>query len=196
MIFVLLFLEYFKTGLFAIGGGLATLPFLNDLANKYTWFTTSELSDMIAVSESTPGPIGVNMATYAGFTTGYSEFGVIGGIFGAFIATVALVLPSLVIIMIVAHFLAKFRSSKLVNDIFYTLRPSVCALIAVAWFSIVQICLIDISAFQSSGNIMDLFHIVPIILFAVMFACQKIFKKVHPVVYIAAGAVLGIVFKL
>ena len=100
MVFLLLFLEFFKTGLFAIGGGMATLPFLNELANKYPWFTVDDLSDMIAVSESTPGPIGVNMATYAGYTTGFNELGVLGGILGAFVATLGLVTPSVIIILI------------------------------------------------------------------------------------------------
>ena len=196
MIYLLLFWEYFKTGLFAIGGGLATLPFLSEMAAKYPWFSVSELSDMIAVSESTPGPIGINMATYAGFTTGYSEYGFIGGVFGAFVATLALVLPSLVIIILVANILNKFKDSKLVKDSFYALRPAVCGLIALAWTQIVRVTLIDISAFQASGSLLDLFNIVPIIIFIVMFAGQRIFKKLHPVVFIAAAAVLGIIFKL
>ena len=70
MLYLQLFWEFFKTGLFAIGGGMATLPFLYDMADKTGWFTRAQLADMIAVSESTPGPIGVNMATYVGFLTG------------------------------------------------------------------------------------------------------------------------------
>ena len=103
MTFLLIFIEFFKTGLFAIGGGLATIPFLMQMTEKYDWFTTEELSNMIAVSESTPGPIGINMATYVGYSAGSESFGVIGGILGGIFATTALVLPSLIIIMIIAY---------------------------------------------------------------------------------------------
>ena len=93
MIYLLLFWEFFKTGLFAVGGGLATLPFLTQMSVSHPdWFTTQMLADMIAVSESTPGPIGVNMATYVGYT--------VAGIPGAIVATCSLVLPSLIIITI------------------------------------------------------------------------------------------------
>ena len=102
MTYLLLFYEFFKTGLFAVGGGLATLPFLYDMAARHPeWFTTSQLADMVAVSESTPGPLGVNMATYVGFIT--------GGIPGALVATIGLVTPSIIIILIVAAFLKRFR---------------------------------------------------------------------------------------
>ena len=198
MVFLLLFLEFFKTGLFAIGGGMATLPFLNEMANKYPWFTVNDVSDMIAVSESTPGPIGVNMATYAGYTTGYKELGVLGGVLGAFVSTVGLVLPSLIIIIIVAKILEKFRESKLVKDAFYTLRPAVTALIAVAGISIIKTSLVNIDAFSASGNYMDLFNIVAIIMFAVILCMQLLVKKIklHPIVYIAVAAVVGIIFKM
>lgn len=194
--FLLLFWEFFKTGLFAIGGGMATLPFLHDIAEKYPWFTVSQLSDMIAISESTPGPIGVNMATYAGYTTGYSEFGFIGGLFGALVATVGLVLPSLVIIIIVAGFLNKFKNSPLVTDAFYSLRPAVTALIAVAGLGLLQQAFTNPEAYAVSGNILDLFRLLPIIIFVVIFIAQKYLDMIHPVVFIAAAAVLGIIFKL
>ena len=107
---LLLFYEFFKTGLFAVGGGLATLPFLYDPE----WFTMSQLADMLAVSESTPGPLGVNMATYVGYLT--------AGIPGAVAATMGLVAPSVIVILIVAAFLKRFRESRLVNNVFYGLR--------------------------------------------------------------------------
>lgn len=194
--FLLLFWEFFKTGLFAIGGGMATLPFLNAMAEKYPWFTVSQLSDMIAISESTPGPIGVNMATYAGYTTGYAEFGFVGGIIGALVATVGLVLPSLVIIIIVAGFLNKFKNSPLVTDAFYALRPAVTALIAVAGLGILSQALLDTNAYALSYNVWELFKLIPIVMFVLIFIGQRVFKKVHPIAFIAAAAVLGIVFKL
>lgn len=198
MVFLLLFLEFLKTGLFAIGGGMATLPFLNELANKYPWFTVDDLSDMIAVSESTPGPIGVNMATYAGYTTGFNEFGILGGILGAFVATLGLVTPSVIIILIIAKILEKFQDSKLVKDAFYTLRPAVTALIAVAGISIINVSLLSWGVYNTSGNIMDLFNIVAIIMFLVILCMQLFLKKVklHPIVYIVAAAIVGIIFKM
>ena len=102
MIYLQLFYEFFKTGLFAIGGGLATLPFLSDMAERTGWFTQSQLADMLAVSESTPGPVGVNMATYVGFET--------AGVLGAIVATLGLVFPSIVIILVIAGFLKAFRN--------------------------------------------------------------------------------------
>ena len=124
MLYVRLFWEFFKTGLFAVGGGLATLPFLQDMAERTGWFTHAQLADMLAVSESTPGPIGVNMATYVGFTT--------GGVPGALVATLGLVTPSVIVILIVAAFLKAFRDSKWVSGAFYGLRPASTALVAAA----------------------------------------------------------------
>ena len=131
MLYLQLFWEFFKTGLFAIGGGMATLPFLYDMADKTGWFTRAQLADMIAVSESTPGPIGVNMATYVGFLT--------GGVPGAVTATVGLIAPSVIVILIVAAFLQAFRDSKYVAGAFYGLRPASTALITAAGHPIVFI---------------------------------------------------------
>lgn len=109
-----LFFEFFKAGLFAVGGGLATLPFLYDIASRYDWMSVESITDMIAISESTPGPLGVNMATYAG----YHAYGVLGGV----VATFALVLPSIIVIVIVAKILEKFKENRLVKDTFAGLR--------------------------------------------------------------------------
>lgn len=182
MIYLLLFWEFFKTGLFAIGGGLATIPFLMNMAEKYPWFTTSELSNMIAVSESTPGPIGINMATYVGFAT--------AGPLGSVIATTALVLPSLVIIMIIAGFLNKFRENALVKDAFYVLRPAVIGMLFVSLWSMVSPLLIDLAG----TTFFEIFNLKGLILFAVLLFGILKFKK-HPIVYIAIGAVVGIIFK-
>ena len=117
-----MFIEFFKIGLFAIGGGLVTVPFLFDLSEKYGWFSKSELADMIAISESTPGPIGINMATFAGFKT--------LGVFGALTSSVALILPMIIIASLVFRLYKKFSESKVVKEILYVLRPTSCALIA------------------------------------------------------------------
>ena len=126
MIYLQLFFEFFKVGLFAVGGGMATFPFLTDLADKTGWYTQQQLIDMIAIAESTPGPIGVNTATYVGFTT--------AGLPGALIASLGLITPSVIIILIIARVLARFKDSKLVQDVFYGLRPASTGLIAAAGF--------------------------------------------------------------
>lgn len=198
MIFLLLFYEFFKAGLFAIGGGLATLPFLYDIADKYTWFDEGMLSDMIAISESTPGPIGINMATYAGFNAGVALAGVPGGILGALCATIGLITPSIIIILIVAQFLKRFKESKLVQDVFYTLRPAVTGLIACACFSTMSGSLFFPEAFASfSGpaDLLNMFSLPAILLFVVLLVGILKLKKLHPVVFIAIAAVVGIVLQ-
>ena len=195
-IFFTLFIEFFKTGLFAIGGGLATIPFLHDMIGKYGWFTTELLTDMIAVSESTPGPIGINMATYVGFITGLKDFGIGGAILGAVIATIALVLPSLIIICIIAQFLKKFKESEIVQSIFYGLRPAVTALIASAGLGIFMVTLFSVDAFKASGQISDFFKLPYILLFCIIFFISKKFKKLSPIILILFSAIIGVVFKL
>lgn len=196
MTYLLLFLEFFKAGLFAIGGGLATLPFLYDMAATYPWFDEAILSDMIAISESTPGPIGVNMATYAGFNACLAEYGIVGAILGAVVATSALVLPSIIVIIIVAKFLEKFKEAKLVKQGFYGLRPAVCAMIAAAGWQVLQISIFNAEAYAATQNILDFFDWKAIILFAILLVLTNIKKlKLHPIVYIAASAVVGIVLQ-
>ena len=141
---------------------------------------------MIAVAESTPGPIGINMATYAGFNAA----GVLGGV----LATLSLVLPSYIIIILISRFLEKFRDSKLVDAAFYGLRPAVAGLITVAGWEIFRIALFNADLFGAGGNILDLFNFKAIILFALLFYLVKKFNK-HPIFYIAGAAVVGIVFR-
>ena len=162
MIYIVLFFEFFKVGLFTIGGGLASLPFLYELAEKYTWINNSMIADMIAISQSTPGPIGINMATYAGFKA--------GGILGGIVATFAIVLPSFIIIVIVANFLNKFKNSKLVDSAFKGLRPAVTGLIAVAWFEIIKISIINVSKFLQTNKLFDVvINFKALIIFLVIF---------------------------
>ena len=188
MIYIILFLEFFKVGLFTIGGGLASLPFLYELAEKYTWINNSMIADMIAISQSTPGPIGINMATYAGFKA--------GGILGGIVATFAIVLPSFIIIVIVANFLNKFKNSKLVDSAFKGLRPAVTGLIAVAWFEIIKISIINVSKFLQTNNLFDVvINFKALIIFLIIFFLTKKFDK-HPIVFIGIGALAGVVFKL
>ena len=139
MIYLRLFWEFFKTGLFAVGGGLATLPFIYDMSDRMGWFTYQQIADMIAVSESTPGPIGVNTATYVGYIT--------GGLPGAIVATLGLVTPAIIIILIIASCLKKFRENRFVDHAFYGLRPASAGLIAAAGFSVVMLALVREDAF-------------------------------------------------
>ncbi|MCC3863678.1 chromate transporter [Terrisporobacter petrolearius] len=189
MIYLQLFFEFFKTGLFAVGGGMATLPFLYDMADKTGWFTSGQLADMIAVSESTPGPIGVNMATYVGYTT--------AGIGGGIIATLGLVIPSIIIIIIISYFLKSFRENKYIDAAFYGLRPASTGLIAAAGMTVVTITLLQMDLFKSSGKILDLFNWKSLILAIIIYLLSnniKQTKKLHPVFFIAGSAIVGIIF--
>ena len=137
MIYLRLFYEFFKTGLFAVGGGMATIPFLYSMADNTGWFTRLDVDNMIAVGESTPGPIGVNMATYVGYITGGNVGGLPFAILGSVIATLGLIAPSIIIILIIASFLKNFRDNRFVDSAFYGLRPASTGLIAAAGLSVI-----------------------------------------------------------
>lgn len=187
MIYFLLFIEFFKIGLFALGGGLATLPFLYALANKYTWFNANDLPNMVAISQATPGPIGINMATYAGFNT--------AGLIGSLIATLALVTPSVIIIMIIATFFDKFKRNTYVESAFYGLRPAVTALIALSGFEVLKVSIFTFSLYQSTGLLLDLINIKALILF-ILFIIIVTRTKLHPIAFIVLGALVGIFCRL
>ncbi|MDD5964044.1 MAG: chromate transporter [Oscillospiraceae bacterium] len=189
-LYLQLFWEFFKTGLFAVGGGMATLPFLYDISNKTGWFTHAQLADMVAVSESTPGPIGVNMATYVGFVT--------GGVGGAVVATLGLIAPSILIVLIIAAFLKAFRDSKYVDGAFYGLRPASTALIASALVTVAKV------AFFSSQNFGDLTAVLhgvewkAVVLAAVLLLLTRYVPRVkswHPIVFIGLSAAVGVIFR-
>lgn len=186
MILLLLFLEFFKTGLFSIGGGLATLPFLYELAGKYDWFTTADVTNMIAVSESTPGPIGINMATFVGYNT--------AGLPGAAAAVFGLVLPSYLVIVIIAKYYMAFSDNRIVQTVFSSLRPAVTGLIAAAGFSVVTASILTVDAFKASRRFADLLDPKALILFVIVFIAQKNFNW-HPVIYLVFAALIGIIFK-
>lgn len=188
---LLLFWEFFKIGLFSVGGGMATVPFLYDLAEKTGWYTQAQILDMLAVSESTPGPIGINMATYVGY--------VVGGIPGGVLATLGVILPGLILVLVIAMFLEKFRGNCIVEGAFYGLRPASTALIAAAGITVVEAALLNTALYAQTGSLLDLFSWPAIILAAVLWLLTNVVKptkKLHPVVFIAASAVVGIVFSL
>ncbi len=182
-----LYLEFFKTGLFAIGGGLATLPFLQALGEKTHWFTMSQLGDMVAVSESTPGPMGINMATYVGFCS--------AGVPGAVIATLGLITPSIIVIILVAKVLELFKTNKYVQNAFYGLRPASTALIASAGLSMILMSYFT----DLPGSYFDRVNIPVVILGAVMLFLTRWFKptkNLHPIIFIIISAIAGAVFAM
>lgn len=198
MIYLQLFWEFFKTGLFAVGGGMATIPFLYDLSDKTGWFTHNDLANMIAVGESTPGPIGVNMATYVGFITGMKDAGIPTAILGAVTATLGLISPSVIVILLIAAILKSFRDNKYVNNAFYGLRPASTGLIAAAGFTVVAANLFFSNAW-AQGNFLGAFNWKGIALAAVLWLLTNVIKKTkkwHPIVFITISALVGIIFQM
>lgn len=191
MICMTLFFEFFKVGLFAVGGGMSSIPFLMELARRYPWLTLSELTNMIAISESTPGPIGVNCATYVGYHA--------AGIPGALTATLGLVLPSFLIISVISYFFHKYKDSRIVQSVFKGIRPAVCALICYAVLQILKVTVFAVAEAADAVVISaETFRLPALLLILALFGVMQIpkLKKTHPLAWIAAGAVLGIVLKL
>lgn len=186
ILYLTLYWEFFKIGLFAAGGGLATLPFLYQLSFKTGWFGTAQIADMIAVSEITPGPLGVNMATFSGFNT--------AGVSGGLIATLGLVTPSLIIMIIVAGIMHKFTSDKYVQAAFTGLRAAVCALITIAVWEILKLALFDFPLYDKTSNISDL-PLEKNIIFFILLVLLLRKTKLHPAVFIFFSAVLGLFVK-
>ena len=190
-----LYFEFFKTGLFAIGGGMATLPFLKEIGESTGWYTYSDLLNMLAVSESTPGPIGINMATYVGYT--------VAGIPGVLAATIGEVTPSVIVILIIAAVLKNFRDNRYVNRSFYGLRPASSGLIGGAAVAVVLEVLLGSGVVFREGSLLGRLvmssgiHWMGIGLAVVLYILTnhvKATKKLHPIVFIAASAVIGVVF--
>lgn len=189
MILLQLFYEFLKIGMFAVGGGMATLPFLYNLADKTGWFTQAQVADMLAVSESTPGPVGINMATYVGYTT--------AGLPGALAATIGVIIPGVALVILIRAVLDKMRSNRYVDGAFYGLRPASTALIAAAGLLVADVSLLHMDLFRQSGRVLDLIDLKSVLLAVVLLIFTrwvKPTKKLHPIVFIAASAVVGIAF--
>ncbi len=183
MIYLQLIWEFFITGLFSVGGGLATLPFLYKMAERYDWFSAELLPEMVAISESTPGPIGINMATYAGFHA--------TGLLGGLLATLAIVLPQFLIIVTVSKPLYKVRDHRITKSIFHMLRPASTALIAFACWEMLKTTLLQLPA----ADFISMFRWQNIAIFTVVWILYERFRG-HPIFYIIGCAVLGILFQL
>lgn len=198
-IYLRLYWEFFKTGLFAIGGGMATLPFLKDIGVSTGWYTYSDMMNMLAVSESTPGPIGINMATYVGFT--------VAGIPGAVIATLGEITPSIIVILVIAAILKSFRDNRYVDRAFYGLRPASTGLIGGACITVVLEVLTYVqviaptggnivNAFSlEGGHLLNLSGVVLAVILLVLTNWVKRVKDWHPIVFILFSAVVGVVFR-
>ena len=191
-----LFIRFFQVGLFAIGGGMATIPFLYDMSDATGWFTYTDLANMIAVSESTPGPIGINMATYVGFLTGSKWGGAAAGVTGAVCATLGIITPSIVIILIIARVLKRFRDNRYVSSAFYGLRPASTGLIAAAGLSVAMSNLF----FQTgTAQLLPRINWKGWLLAAVLWLLTNRVKKtkdLHPIVFIGISALAGILFAM
>lgn len=182
-----LLIEFFKTGLFSVGGGLATLPFLSRMGEKYGWFTQQDLANMLAVSESTPGPIGVNMATYVGNT--------VSGVLGGVVTTLALILPSYLIILMVIRVMNKFHDNLYVQGAMKTLRPASVGMVGAAVLNVLISVLLRKDAIAALA--WSQMVVLPnLILFALLFVLYLKIQKLHPIVVLALGAAAGVLFKL
>lgn len=167
-----LFWNFFNIGVFSFGGGYATLPFLYNISEVYNWYTFDDLSNMIAISSITPGPIGINMATFAGFKT--------AGLIGSFIATIAIALPSLVFVVLLSKALRKFSENIYVKSIIYVLKPLGCGLLAA----------VGVNMFINNflGENINLYNIA----FLALLILISLHKKLNPLFYLGVGAIYGI----
>lgn len=180
---------------------MATIPFLYNMADATGWFTRMDVDNMIAVGESTPGPIGVNMATYVGYLTGMSEGGLPFALLGAVVATLGLITPSIIVILIIASFLKSFRNNRYVESTFYGLRPASTGLIAAAGLSVAMANLFYMES-AAISKWSDIFNPALVnwkawALAAVLWVLTnrvKQTKKLHPIMFILAAAVVGIVW--
>ena len=180
MIYLELFLTFLKIGAFTFGGGYAMLPMIQEEVAAHNWIESSALIDFVAVSESTPGPFAINIATYVGAE--------VGGLFGSFCATLGVVLPSFVIILLVAKFYEKFKNSTIVKGCMTGLKPAVVGLIGSAALSIV------LTVFMSSGFSAEIFKSVSFYVSLSIFGvCLFLaLKKTHPILIICLSAAAGI----
>lgn len=195
MILLEMFFRFFFVGLFSVGGGLATLPFLTSMGETTGWFSQADISNMVAISESTPGPLGINMATYIGYQIG-SQQSTLLGILGTVIAPLGVVTPSIIVILIISRVLMKFRDSKYVEYAFYGLRAASVGLITAACLGVAKIAFFNSEIMSQTQNIFAAVDYKSIILSVLIFIGVTKFKKIHPIVFILISAVVGIIFQM
>ncbi len=192
MIFLNMFLTFFKIGLFTVGGGYAMLPFIQSEVLANGWLGEQEIINFIAVSESTPGPFAVNIATYVGSQVGSAYGSPIWSVIGSACATLGVVLPSFIVILIVARFFEKFKENKYVRGAMSGLRPAVVGLIGAAIISmILTVFLPDGTAWTAlRSTLQNAAFYISLTTTAVMTVLA--FKKVHPIIIICLSALIGI----
>lgn len=222
ILFFKLYFQFFKVGLLAFGGGLATIPFLSEMGTRTGWFSQTDLANMIAVSESTPGAMGINMSTYVGYTAVSNNYGnIFLSFLGGTISTLGIITPAILVIILVSIFLAKFKNNKIVNFAFYGLRAASVGLIIAAAYSILKISIFNV-AYDLNGNMIDMlkeacksFKGVNVKTFCshvatffdtlinwralgvgVVFGFLVFKFKKHPIMYICIAAVVGILLQM
>ena len=188
-LYFLLYFEFFKIGLFSLGGGYATLPFLYHMSEQYHWFSPVELTQMLAISSITPGPVGLNVATYAGFKT--------AGIIGSIIATSAIMMPSYFMVVAISKMLKKFRNNFFVESALYALRPATAAMIGAVSIRLFKDCAIRSMSFNSFSfaKITSFLDIKAIVLIICLFIFSFYYKK-DPLIFLLIGSVAGIIMHI
>lgn len=181
-----LFLLFAYIGLCTIGGGLVAITLMRQELITRGLIAPEQFYSMIAISESTPGPIGINMATYVG----YELHGVTGGV----ILTLGIVLPSFITIIIISHFSKQFKDNTFIKKCFYGLRAGASGMIAVAAFQVLQIAVLTTDKFKTTYSLLDLVEIKSASIFFILVILSVSFKKIHPIFIIVIGALTGIIF--
>lgn len=180
MIYLQLFYTFFKIGLFGFGGGYAMLSMIQgEVVTRYNWISTQEFTDIVAISQSTPGPIGINAATYVGFTT-------TGNVWGSILATLAVVLPSFILMLTISKFFLKYQKNPAVEAVFSGLRPAVVGLLASA-----ALVLMNVENFGSPVKDTYTF-VISVLIFLVAFIGTIRFK-INPILMIIACGVAGLI---
>lgn len=188
MIYLMLFLNFFKIGLFSIGGGYAVLPLIQQvIVEQMGWLAMNEFTDIITISQMTPGPIALNAASFVGIRAA-GDMGAVQGIFGAMAATAGCIFPSFIIVLFVAYMYYKYRSMSVIDGILYGIRPAVVSLIASAGVGIVLMAL-----WRDEMLSLSSFDFVAASIFAVSFVLLRIFRKrLNPIYVIMASGIVGI----
>ena len=187
MIYWQIFISFFQAGLFAVGGGLATLPFFYAMSAETGWFTTTDIANMMAIAQSAPGPLGVNISTYAGYC--------ITNPYGGIVATLSLTLPSLLCIISIHKIFMTNKNSQTLKDIFYGLNPASCALIAAAGIGVAKTTWIQQNIFENPSMLTNIFNIKTVLISAIVWIALRKLKK-HPIWYIILSAIAGILLNI
>lgn len=177
-----IFLRFLYVGLFTVGGGLASIPLMIQMIVEPGLVSHDMFYNMLGISESTPGPIGVNIATYIGYT----QYGVIGGI----VTTMGIIIPCFIISFLVSKAFQRFSETKAVKAAFYGIRAAVAGMIATAAYGVIRITIINWDGYVETGRLPALLNWKAGLIFAALLFLLFKFKK-HPVVYIALGALAG-----